>query len=100
MLSGESSPLVVLTQRVFEETSLATGAKVLDSGVASSSVIAGAADGLGKMLGAQQQDQLVDQLMGPEHVVDKHFEGLHQFFKVNDFYDTCQRHAGMHQRHL
>lgn len=84
MLSGESSPLVVLTQRVFEETSLATGAKVLDSGVASSSVIAGAADRLGKMLGAQQQDQLVDQLMGPEHVVDKHFEGLHQFFKVND----------------
>lgn len=84
LLSGESSPLIVLTQRVFEETSLATGAKVLDSGVASGSVIAGAADRLGKMLGAQQQNQLVDQLMGPEQVVDKHFEGLHRFFKVNE----------------
>ena len=87
-LSGESSPFVVLAQRVFEETSLATGAKVLDNGVASGSVIAGAADRLGKMLGAQQQDKLVDQLMGPERTVDKHYEGLHQFFKANDASST------------
>ena len=87
-LSGESSPFVVLAQRVFEETSLATGAKVLDTGVASGSVIAGAADRLGKMLGAQQQDKLVDQIMGPERTVDKHYEGLHQFFKANDASST------------
>jgi len=82
ILANNNSPLLLLTNKIVEETSLARGLSA--AGVSTKTLANEAAERLGRMLGTQKQEAIEETLLGPERVVDKHFQGVHQFTQNGD----------------